>query len=145
MPKQYFCRRQAPAEYPGPWRATWAKSVMIYAKYETEHFSRTRGYIFDGPGLREAARCTCTACFRHLQLVEVWRAHREWVTKARPKFGPGVAARFVAAAEDDPAEAHRGRPLQSEILCPLTELIGDDAVMVQPATTAPAPPPVNEP
>ncbi|GJP41728.1 hypothetical protein CLOM_g1370 [Closterium sp. NIES-68] len=40
---------------------------------------------------------------RVLQLIEAWQCHGQWITSHRPAFGPGVAQRFQAASQVDPA------------------------------------------
>ena len=35
--------------------------------------------------------------FRIVQASEIWAQHKEWVTQAKPEFGPGVAERMAAA------------------------------------------------
>jgi amidase len=79
--------------------------------------------------------------FRAIQLVEVWEAHGAWVTERRPTFGPGIAARFQAAAAASPEQAERARAVRADVRRCLAELLGDDAVLVQPAASGPAPPP----
>jgi amidase len=78
--------------------------------------------------------------FRAIQLVEAWRTHGEWVTERRPHFGPGVAARFEAAAAASPEKAERARAVRADINRRLVQFLGDDAVLVQPAASGPAPP-----
>jgi amidase len=81
--------------------------------------------------------------FRQLQLVEVWRTHGEWVTARRPKFGPGVSERFVAAAAAaaDPAAAELAAPVRAEVLAALAAVMSEGGVLVQPAAASPAPSP----
>ena len=35
------------------------------------------------------------AAFRHLQALEIWENHAQWITKNDPELGPGVRERFV--------------------------------------------------
>ncbi len=79
--------------------------------------------------------------FRAIQLVEAWGRHGAWITRRRPELGPGVAARFAAAAATDPEAAARARPVRDEVRSALRALLGDDAVLAQPAASGPAPPP----
>jgi amidase len=78
--------------------------------------------------------------FRAIQLVEAWQTHGEWVTERRPHFGPGIAARFEAAAAASPEKAERARAVRAHINRRLGRFLGDDAVLVQPAASGPAPP-----
>jgi len=79
--------------------------------------------------------------FRSIQLVEAWGQHGEWITRRRPALGPGVAARFAAAAAADPAAAAAAGPVRDEVRSALRALLGEGAVMVQPAASGPAPTP----
>jgi amidase len=78
--------------------------------------------------------------FRSIQLVEAWQAHGVWVTERRPTFGPGVGARFEAAAAASPEQAEQARAVRVDVHRSLAEFLGDDAVLVQPAASGPAPP-----
>src|ERR1700676_181660 len=53
-------------------------------------------------------------CLRILQAHEVWSTHGRWIDSAQPRFGPGVAERFVAArgvtAEQARAAGDEGAP-----------------------------------
>ncbi len=88
-------------------------------------------------GARATARIV--HAFRAIQLVEAWGQHGEWITRRRPALGPGVAARFAAAAAADPATAAAAGPVRDEVRSALRALVGDGAVMVQPAASGPAP------
>ncbi|MDI3308508.1 MAG: AMP-binding protein [Acetobacteraceae bacterium] len=47
--------------------------------------------------------------FRCIQAEEAWATLGSWVEAVRPQFGPGVAERFAAARQMDPAKAAAGR------------------------------------
>lgn len=77
--------------------------------------------------------------FRTCQAAEIWQTHGDWIDRARPAFGPGVAERFaMAAAITEPAwaEARATRNVVAERLLDLTR---DGAVLVLPASPSPAP------
>jgi amidase len=78
--------------------------------------------------------------FRVIQMVEVWRAHGRWIESRRPSFGPGIAGRFALAAAADADAARRAKPVRAEVRQALDQILGDDAVLVQPAASGPAPP-----
>ncbi len=78
--------------------------------------------------------------FRTIQLVEVWQAHGAWVSERHPSFGPGIAARFEAAAAASPEDAERARTVRGDVRRCLEQFLGDDGVLVQPAAAGPAPP-----
>jgi len=79
--------------------------------------------------------------FRAVQMVEVWEIHGRWISQRRPRFGPGIAERFAAASHADRLAAERARPVRAEVLRRLEDLLGDDAILVQPTASGPAPPP----
>lgn len=79
--------------------------------------------------------------FRAIQLVEVWRTHGEFVTRRRPRLGPGIAARLEAAEHAEASAAEAARPQRREVLAALEDLLGDDGVLLQPAASGVAPPP----
>jgi amidase len=77
--------------------------------------------------------------FRHLQGAEIWRVHGNWVTQAKPSFGPGVAERFrwvktisrdQVAAADEVRDRARAR---------MRALLDGGAVLCLPTSPAPAP------
>lgn len=77
--------------------------------------------------------------FRILQSAEAWEAHREWITRVQPKFGPGVRERFEWAAALQPdvvAAAYRRR---EAITRHMAELLADDTVLVLPTVPGIAP------
>ena len=77
--------------------------------------------------------------FRRCQMVEAWAAHGEWITRRQPDFGPGIAERFALAATTDPDEALASEPVRGEVGLALKRVLGADGVLVQPATSGPAP------
>ena len=83
--------------------------------------------------------------FRTVQLYEVWQVHGRWVSEQRPNFGPGVAARFAAAATVGRDEAERARRARQDAILAFELALGDDALLVQPAATGPAPLPRTSP
>ncbi len=77
--------------------------------------------------------------FRALQQVEAWQSHGVWISDRRPTFGSGIADRFAEAATADERAAERARPVLAEVLHALAEAVGEDGILVQPATSGPAP------
>jgi amidase len=88
---------------------------------------------------KPAALSIWNDAFRSVQLVEAWRSHGAWITRCQPSFGPGVAARFAAAAATDPIAATKAQAERRQILDALRHLMDDDALMLQPTTSGPAP------
>jgi amidase len=77
--------------------------------------------------------------FRALQQVEAWRSDGEWITSREPAMGPGVAARFARARTTDPADAERALRARTDVIRALESAIGEDGLLMQPATSGPAP------
>jgi amidase len=79
------------------------------------------------------------SAFRGRQLVEVWRAHGEWIESRRPPLGPGVAARFAAARATPQSDAVPAGAARSEVLEALDRVLPPGAALVLPATATTAP------
>ena len=77
--------------------------------------------------------------FRVLQYDDIWTAHRSWVTRVRPTFGPQVGPRFVAVAQVQPHEVAVMRERRVEIMARLDALLADNAVLVLPTVPDIAP------
>jgi amidase len=77
--------------------------------------------------------------FRVLQYDDIWTAHRSWVTRVRPTFGPQVGPRFVAVAQVQPQEVAVMRERRVEIMARLDALLADNAVLVLPTVPDIAP------
>lgn len=78
--------------------------------------------------------------FRVLQMLEIWARHGTWITTTRPRLGPGIAARFEAAAKVSPALRPQAEIRRDELRRRLADLLDEDAVLAQPAASGPAPP-----
>ena len=79
------------------------------------------------------------AAFRHLQALEIWANHADWVTEHAPSFGPGVKERFAYAATLTDADRAQHQPVRDIARARVQELFGGgDAVIVMP--TAPVSP-----
>jgi amidase len=77
--------------------------------------------------------------FRALQAREAWRSHGAWIRAVDPDLGPGIRARFEAAAyvtADEVAEAELAR----EALVDALDAATDGAVLLLPAAPGAAPP-----
>lgn len=74
--------------------------------------------------------------FRHLQALEIWANHGEWITEHGPVFGPGVRERFAYAATLRDSHRAEHQPIRDAARARLAELLGRlDAVIIAP--TAP--------
>jgi amidase len=70
--------------------------------------------------------------FRVLQFSEIHEAHREWIERVHPRFGPQIKPRFDAVAKSDPAEVARMRVVRADIRARLDALLADNAVLMLP-------------
>jgi amidase len=77
--------------------------------------------------------------FRKLQGAEAWAQHRDWITRVKPQFGPGVRERFEWAST---ITANDVAPLKDErenIARRMAELLKDNALLVLPTVHTIAP------
>ncbi len=77
--------------------------------------------------------------FRVLQYDDIWTAHRAWITRVRPTFGPQVGPRFAAVAQVQPHEVAVMRERRVDIMSRLDALLADNAVLVLPTVPDIAP------
>ncbi len=77
--------------------------------------------------------------FRVLQYNDIWTAHRDWVTRVRPKFGPQVGPRFAAVAQVQPHEVATMKNRRVAIVARLDSLLADHAVLLLPTVPDIAP------
>jgi amidase len=77
--------------------------------------------------------------FRVLQYDDIWTAHRAWVTRVRPTFGPQVGPRFDAVAQVQPHEVAVMRERREAIIARLDELLENNAVLLLPTVPDIAP------
>lgn len=79
------------------------------------------------------------ATFRTLQGFEIWSAHGEWIAERKPRFGPGIAERFVWASTLKREDYDRALPVRQRIRGELAALLGDDGLLVIPTAPRAAP------
>jgi amidase len=77
--------------------------------------------------------------FRCAQAQEAWATLGSWVAATTPRFGPGVAERFAAAREMDPARAAAGRAFRRAFRLRIATLLAGGAVMAYPTSPCAAP------
>jgi amidase len=77
--------------------------------------------------------------FRVCQAAEVWQVHGDWVTREKPSFGPGVLDRFRMASSITEEELTPARREREAIRERVTDLLGDDGIIVLPTSPGPAP------
>ena len=79
--------------------------------------------------------------FRARQMVEAWQANGAWITDNHPRMGPGVAGRFGAAKETNPAAAVPATTAGIQVRRALEQALPADAALVLPSAATVAPPP----
>ncbi len=77
--------------------------------------------------------------FRTVQAEEAWAALGQWVQSVRPRFGPGVRERFIAAKATDPAVAAPGRAFRRLVQARIRPLLAGGGVLIFPTSPCPAP------
>jgi amidase len=82
---------------------------------------------------------TAAAAFRALQGREAWTAHGAWITETRPRFGPGVAARFEAASRVTDDKVADAEVVRAAVRAAVVRATAGGRVLVAPAAPGPAP------
>jgi amidase len=77
--------------------------------------------------------------FRTIQMHEAWALHGPWLSERHPEMGPGIAARFAAAAEVTAEQAEAARERRAAFQSRFCAYLGDDGYLLQPAASGPAP------
>ena len=77
--------------------------------------------------------------FRTLQMADIWRVHGDWIQRARPTFGPGVAERFAMCATITPEAVAESSHVRESVRLRLMELLADDAILCLPTAPGIAP------
>jgi Asp-tRNA(Asn)/Glu-tRNA(Gln) amidotransferase A subunit family amidase len=80
------------------------------------------------------------AAFRTLQMAEAWQRHGSWISAQSRDLGPGIAARFAAAAHVTVGEADEANAVRGELRAVLEAQLGADLYLVQPTASGAAPP-----
>jgi len=75
--------------------------------------------------------------FRIVQAREIWTQHEEWVTRTKPKFGPGVAERMAAAPSITEELAAPAREKREKIRARMELLLEGNVVLCLPTATIP--------
>jgi len=70
---------------------------------------------------------------------EVWQAHGEWISAAKPKFAAEIEKRFLRASTVTAAQKEEAAIRRSTIRSRLLELLRDDTVLCLPTTPGIAP------
>jgi amidase len=78
--------------------------------------------------------------FRNLQGLEIWHAHGQWIKTVNPTFGPGIADRFAWASTLREEDSQTFYALRKEVRMSLSDLLGEDNLLIIPTATGSAPP-----
>ena len=77
--------------------------------------------------------------FRVLQGAEIWAGHGDWVTRVKPKLGPGVKERIEWTSTIRPAEVDTAREERETIARRMNALLAGNAILVLPTVPGIAP------
>ena len=77
--------------------------------------------------------------FRIIQSREIWSVYGDFVERVKPKFGPGVAERFAAAAKVTAEQAAEARVMQERARDRVRSIARPGTVLVLPTCPAIAP------
>jgi amidase len=105
-----------------------------------EQLATILGATLEARDVSEGRADAWFASFRAHQLLEAWESHGAWITGRRPRFGPGIAARFEAASHADVAAARHTDDVRAEVRARLAALLGRDGALVVPSAATVAPP-----
>ncbi|MFO1352238.1 MAG: amidase [Gammaproteobacteria bacterium] len=77
--------------------------------------------------------------FRLLQAWELWSAFGPWVTRVKPRLGPGIKERFAVASQVTTTQAERSRAIRDQVAKRMAEMLRDNAVLCIPTVPGIAP------
>jgi len=77
--------------------------------------------------------------FRTLQAAEIWATLGGWVTRTKPRLGPGVKERFDYAATITPQAVAAASVRRRDITAHVERILGADGVICLPTSPRPAP------
>ncbi|WP_078543319.1 amidase [Litchfieldia alkalitelluris] len=80
-----------------------------------------------------------TNTFRVLQAMEIWEAHKEWIEKEHPTFGPGIKDRFEWASTLKKDEHKHKFYFREKISEYMVQVLGEDGILVIPTAPGIAP------
>jgi amidase len=82
---------------------------------------------------------TWRGAFRIVQTRQAWESNGDWIARANPRFGPGIADRMVWAATITDDEVAGATAVLAAIRARMDALLADDTVVVMPGASAPPP------
>jgi amidase len=89
--------------------------------------------------LSEEGLSQWSSTFRMLQGIEIWNEHGEWIQKVKPIFGPGISERFQWTSTLNQSDCQPQFQYREDIRRSLTELLGENGILVIPTAPGPAP------
>ena len=100
----------------------------------SSRIGKPAGVTVAGEGLSQWFRV-----FRVLQGAEIWAGHGDWVTRVKPKLGPGVKERIEWTSTIRPAEVDTAREERETIARRMNALLAGNAILVLPTVPGIAP------
>ncbi len=95
---------------------------------------KEQGAVIAGDGLD-----ACFDIFRTLQGAEIWANHRDWITRVRPNFGPGVRERFLWASTVSKCAVAAAKKRREIFSDRVYNLLSDGSVLCLPTSPGIAP------
>lgn len=77
--------------------------------------------------------------FRHLQGLEIWEIHGEWIKQEKPEFGEDIASRFDWASTLDKEIREKYNNVRKRLRQQMQALLGKNGVLIMPTAPGPAP------
>jgi amidase len=77
--------------------------------------------------------------FRILQGLEIWETHGKWIEQIKPRFGTTIGRRFLWASTLQKDDSHVPLQLRKNIRKQMSQLLGDDGLLVIPTAPGIAP------
>ncbi|WP_141500609.1 amidase [Paenibacillus luteus] len=109
-------------------------AVAPYLQAIGELFERKEDVLVSTDGLHDWMNA-----FRTIQGIEIWNEHRDWITRVKPAFGPGIAERFAWASTLKKEEHSEAYLLRESVRVKMKGWLGDDTLLVVPTVPAIAP------
>jgi amidase len=77
--------------------------------------------------------------FRMLQGREIWTQHGEWITREKPRFGPGIQERFLFASRITDGEVKAASLVRRTVRQRMAALLDGDTILCLPSAPGIAP------
>lgn len=124
-------------------QSVWINALPATAAALQPAFDALESIVGMGGAMRIEGACGLLdrtyEAFRCIQAQEAWATLGAWIAATNPSFGPGVAERFAAARDMDPAKAAAGRAYRRSFTGRIRALLAGGAVFAYPTSPVPAP------